>query len=381
MPAALALALPLALALLQHMTLPLHASAAATCTVTVHPKVATHNISRLFMGCHSDTGYAHQSRGLSSELVYGSAFEQVPDAPFVPAPAGDYPCRWIGRFLGFNTHGGGPGDVEIPTYDGTGTPLTEEQMDAACCARCDCAEGCEFWERQTGSNGCSLRAGFAGFDNTTKTTRGNFKNASKGTCGLHDPVVASGSGWLGFGGATLDNSSSPVPRGLWAPPSKSLLLPASSGAGATNRGFAGEGLYLKQGKEYEGYLVIKSSAPVKITVALEPHGGGGGGGGGVGGGGAAAAPFASTVVSFSGGNWTELPFTLTPNKGTECEGVSTIDAHAAGISCPENNTYVSMDSGWGQASAAPGGKKTKKVSLHCLYVKMIVLPRQARDKH
>eukprot|EP01043_Picozoa_sp_COSAG02_P023199 COSAG02_NODE_1232_length_13753_cov_164.373810_6_plen_461_part_00 len=285
-------------------------------------------------------GYAHQSRGLSAEMVYGAAFEQVPDAPFVSAPGTEYPCKWIGRYVGFNTHGGGPGDVEIPTTDVHGRPLTEEAMDAACCARCDCADGCEFWERNTGSNGCSLRAGFAGFENTTTTTRGNFKNASQGKCYLSDPVVASGSGWLGFGGALLDTSTSPVPQGLWAPASRSLLL--VSGAGATNRGFAGEGFHLKKGKIYEGYLVLKSASAAKIIVSLERHGG-------------AETAFASTTVSFAGGNWTQVHFVLTPSEGTDCEGLSTTAAHAAGISCPENNTYVSMAGGWGRASAAPGG--------------------------
>lgn len=93
----------------------------------------------------------------------------------------------------------GPGDVEIPTHDASGTMLSEEAMDAACCSRCDCAVGCEFWERQTGSNSCSLRACFAGFDNASKTERGNFANASGGACVIHDPLVAAGTGWLGFG--------------------------------------------------------------------------------------------------------------------------------------------------------------------------------------
>ena len=200
-------------------------------------------------------GYAHQSRGLSAEMLIGNAFELVPDAPFVPPPPGGYPCAWIGRAVGFNTHGGGPGDVEY-------TGASEEEKDASCCARCDCEPECEFWERDTGSNKCSLRKNFAGFDVGATGTRGNFKNASKGSCTIADDLLLSGTGWLraaGRGRALLDNSSSPVPQGLWAPPSRSLLL-RGRGDGATNRGFAGEGLYLQGGKPYEGYLVLQSRA-------------------------------------------------------------------------------------------------------------------------
>ena len=346
------------------------------CGITVHQRQATHKISPLTMGCHSDTGYAHQSRALSAQLIYGPAFEPVPDPPFVGPPPEGYPCKWIGRAVGFNTHGGGPGDVEYAVYDSSGRELSEAEKDASCCSRCDCADSCEFWERDTGSNKCSLRAGFAGFDENGKSMRGNFKNASKGTCSIADPVVASGAGWIGFGGAKL-NASSPVPQGLWAPPSRSLLL-SHAGDGATNRGFAGEGLFLEAGKQYDGFLVLKSAAAVTLRVSLEPRGGGG-------------APLATADVDFSGGdgNWTEVPFSLTPSKGAGCVGLSFSEAQSQGISCPvrsrhlgtfnpahclpaclpacvelsvgacaisqANNTYTSMDGGWGRNSAAPGG--------------------------
>ena len=335
------------------------------CEITVHPTQVSHEISKLTMGCHSDTGYAHQARGLHAELVYGSAFETVMDAPFVPAPPVGYPCKWIGHYVGFSTCGGGPGDVEIPTHDAAGEPLTEEQMDAACCSRCDCAVGCEFWERQEGSNSCSLRACFAGFDNSSKTTRGNFANASSGQCGIRDPLVAAGTGWFGKGGAKLDNSSSPVPRGLWAPASTSLLLEpphwSEPGDGATNRGFAGEGIFLRAGKTYEGYLVLKAPAAAEVTVTLEVLN-------------RSEAPnrswyntVASTAVKLEGGNWTRVPFELTPSVGADCVGMSFTEANAAGISCPQNNTYQSMSGGWGINSSAPGGMSdmTAHVCVQC----------------
>jgi alpha-N-arabinofuranosidase len=316
-------------------------ASAPSCAVSVHaPTASSHRVSPLTMGCHSDTGYAHQSRALSAELLYGSAFEQVPDAPYVPPPPAGYACKWIGEFGVFNTAGGGPGDVEYATYDTDGRELSEEEKDASCCSRCDCAPGCEFWMRDTGSNKCSLRANFANFDNSSKTVRGNFRNASKGHCSIADPVVASGAGWLGFGGAQLDNTSSPVPRGLWAPASRSLKL-GTKGAGATSRGFAGEGLFLEGGKRYEGYLVLKAEGAATVTVTLEPRGGG--------------APLATAEVQFGGGNWSEVPFMLTPNRATECVGLHFYEAQQQGISCQANGTYVDMAGGWGRNSAAPGG--------------------------
>jgi hypothetical protein len=113
-----------------------------------------------------------------------------------------------------------------------------------------------------------------------------------------------------------------VPQGLWAPPSSSLLL-SHAGDGATNRGFAGEGLFLEAGKQYDGFLVLKSAAAVTLRVSLEPRGGVG-------------APFAQAAIHFSGGedSWTEVPFSLTPSKGAECVGMSFSEAQREGISCP-----------------------------------------------
>ena len=39
--------------------------------------------------------------------------------------------------------------------------------------------------------------------------------------------------------------------------------------GLGNRGFRNEGLYLQKGKEYEGYLFIRSSKPVTIKVEFQ----------------------------------------------------------------------------------------------------------------
>jgi hypothetical protein len=60
-------------------------------------------------------------------------------------------------------------------------------------------------------------------------------------------------------------------------------------------------------------------------VALAPFGGG--------------PSLAITTVTFPGGNWTEVPFALTPSASTECEGIDVAAANKLGISCPVNGTY------------------------------------------
>ena len=42
----------------------------------VHADARTHRVNRHFMGCHSDSGFAHQPRGLYSQMVYGASFEE-----------------------------------------------------------------------------------------------------------------------------------------------------------------------------------------------------------------------------------------------------------------------------------------------------------------
>ena len=51
----------------------------AAITVTVDPSHVTHDINPLFMGCHSDSGYAHEPRALYSQMIFGASFEKCPD--------------------------------------------------------------------------------------------------------------------------------------------------------------------------------------------------------------------------------------------------------------------------------------------------------------
>merc|ERR1719201_2539324 len=43
--------------------------------VTVAANNVTHVIDPLFMGCHSDSGFAHTQRNFYSQMIYGESFE------------------------------------------------------------------------------------------------------------------------------------------------------------------------------------------------------------------------------------------------------------------------------------------------------------------
>ena len=49
--------------------------AVVTVVVTVDPKNVTHTVNELFNGCHSDSGYTHQPRGLYAQMVLDESFE------------------------------------------------------------------------------------------------------------------------------------------------------------------------------------------------------------------------------------------------------------------------------------------------------------------
>ena len=53
---------------------------------TVDLSKVTHTISNLSMGCHSDSGYAHQARGFYSQMIVGDSFEATgyPDGRWNP---------------------------------------------------------------------------------------------------------------------------------------------------------------------------------------------------------------------------------------------------------------------------------------------------------
>jgi hypothetical protein len=85
--------------------------------------------------------------------------------------------------------------------------------------------------------------------------------------------------------------------------------------GLGNRGFRNEGIPLRAGMEYQGYLFVKSAAAATVNVSLRRY-----------------APnstrrsvLASVALPFAGGNWTQLHFSLVPTEDAPCAGVTEPD--------------------------------------------------------
>jgi alpha-L-arabinofuranosidase len=61
------------------------ALAASTATATPETVISVqagkplHEVNRMYMGCHSDSGFVHQVRGFSSQMVFGESFERPPE--------------------------------------------------------------------------------------------------------------------------------------------------------------------------------------------------------------------------------------------------------------------------------------------------------------
>ena len=48
-------------------------------TIGVHARDSGVDVNPLYMGCHSDSGFVHQVRGWSSQMLFGESFETPPD--------------------------------------------------------------------------------------------------------------------------------------------------------------------------------------------------------------------------------------------------------------------------------------------------------------
>ena len=66
-------------------------TAAAPGTIAIDGSRPTHTVNRMFMGCHSDSGFGHQVRSFYSNLLSGESFEPEPggtwEQPLLPATA------------------------------------------------------------------------------------------------------------------------------------------------------------------------------------------------------------------------------------------------------------------------------------------------------
>ncbi len=86
-------------------------------------------------------------------------------------------------------------------------------------------------------------------------------------------------------------------------------------AALRNRGLANEGLYLRGGRNYEGYFFARCAAPVTLVAQLEAYDTAG-----------APAVLAQWSTAFACGatpsEWVKLDFELTPASGTDCVGIA-----------------------------------------------------------
>ena len=61
----------------------LAASSSPSLDINIDTSHVQHQVNPLYMGCHSDSGFVHQVRGWSSQMVFGESFEapQAQDTP------------------------------------------------------------------------------------------------------------------------------------------------------------------------------------------------------------------------------------------------------------------------------------------------------------
>ncbi len=182
--------------------------------------------NKLIMGCHSDSGYAHQPRSFYSQMVVGGSFEAE--------------------------------------------RLLSDDQDATS----------QQWTRADDSHGAPQPIYWNNF-----TSPGGVGEATL------DSSVA-------FHGATSMKIESHGPAG--------------TSVGVTNRGLGNEGLVFEAGKEYEGYIFVKSDTATTLRVALRNY--------------VSADTLAAARLSHpGGGNWQRLNFSIVPNASTSCREMRPTD--------------------------------------------------------
>jgi hypothetical protein len=83
--------------------------------------------------------------------------------------------------------------------------------------------------------------------------------------------------------------------------------------GAANRGIGNAGLLFRAGKAYEGYVLVSSNSSVSFSVRLEDYATNSSAGG--------PTILAEQFLSFAGGNWSKVSFTLSPSQSTTCRAI------------------------------------------------------------
>ena len=353
------------------------ADAAPSASVTIHASTVTHTINPLFLGCHSDSGFAHQPRGLYAQMVVGASFEpELPDAGYPGEVPHNLTCVGKCDFAGHCC----VGDVASYRQPSCSMGCTMSAFLAvdACQAECmaisrnqscdyrfrnhtfelcqvcpvvdgvqcksphvqECLDGCAYGHggaiRRRPPSWRAVLAGGVPDDATVALDRTVFFHGNQS---MH----------LAFGNGDGDEQG---PAGIAGNAS------SSASAGVANRGLGAEGLYFVGGKPYEGYFFARAGAPVAFSVRIEDYTTG-----------TVLAeqrvPYAPAADGggYGDGTWTQLHFSLTPSRGTSCVGIDpATPTNESGVDCgsmgqPGVAGHVCVRCG-GQlvvALASPGG--------------------------
>ena len=180
----------------------------------------------------------------------------------------------------------------------------------------------------------------------------------------------------------------------------------ASRVGVAARGLYHQGFMLQQDKPYEGYIAVKADTPSTVHVRLEDWGEDPLGT-------STTTTLAHAALHHPGtGGWIVLNFTLTPSAAASCVpfpygkaplscGIPNSQdnmppsATASCVVCggtltvtvEEPGTAVTIDQvflepgEWGRYAGLHMHKVRKRHFLSHLYIKCIILPRQARDNH
>eukprot|EP00756_Hemistasia_phaeocysticola_P055443 Hpha_TRINITY_DN31388_c0_g1::TRINITY_DN31388_c0_g1_i1::g.194447::m.194447 len=374
---------------------------ADTAAVTVDPANVTHQVSNFTLGCHSDSGYTHQPRGLYSQLIYGESFEEGlpsfaqasgdarPLGRFTIQPAGDKHGNRLRHcsYQLFSTPSAGPSndfnfDV-IPGLDGkpdtvsfrsanypskyiqlvpTGTTGVEPGRLGISAANTSLLTAAS-WRVSGGLKDSS--GNIEGVQITNALTggamylngkvSGQCASSYKGAAGASDVVLASPA----TTGTTFNLLTPPPPPLIWRNYTRGDGVEANvsldsafafhgkasqrvefmSGTGVV--GLANRGLGA-EGLYFEANKVYEgyffAASAHPVTLTVELQLKDGG------------HPIAATTVAFAGGNWTRVNFTLTTSQGTVCVGVDPSSPEALSIDCGK------MGSGGGHVCVSCGGQ-------------------------
>ena len=269
-------------------------------TVTVDPKNVTHKVNELFNGCHSDSGYTHQPRGLYAQMVLDESFEGF-DAS-------------IWQTENYTVYAG----AFAANHDLVTKNATWHDAVAYCNATAPCF-------------GFTFKADV---QQPTSPVKVYFKQRLNGTSPSYDSDPA----WVLWvkGDFPPNERPPPPPMNPWRPltTAGSLVMnqnqpfhgraslhikhPGGGTAetvGMSNRGLGHEGLVFEGGKPYEGYFFAKAKAKVTFSVAIVDYTADGN------------KTLATQDIHFAGGGgdnaaWSKLNFTLTPSASTTCVGLS-----------------------------------------------------------